>query len=94
MNPPSVDSPTAYMSDFWLVNAYYIRLKTVDIGYQLPAKALPFHLHNVRFYMSAYNLFTIDNYHKYQQDPEIATNTAGDAYINQCVVNFGVQVGF
>ena len=94
MNPTSVDSPTAYMSDFWLVNAYYIRLKTVDIGYQLPAKALPFHLHNVRFYMSAYNLFTIDNYHKYQQDPEIATNTAGDAYINQRVVNFGVQVGF
>ncbi|HWD89664.1 MAG TPA: TonB-dependent receptor [Mucilaginibacter sp.] len=94
MNPTSVDSPTAYMSDFWLINAYYIRLKTVDIGYQLPASALPFHLHNVRFYFSAYNLFTFDNYHKYQQDPEIATNTAGDAYINQRVMNLGVQVGF
>jgi TonB-linked SusC/RagA family outer membrane protein len=94
MNPTSVDSPTAYMSDFWLINAYYIRLKTVDIGYQVPANALPFHLHNVRFYFSAYNLFTFDNYHKYQQDPEIATNTAGDAYINQRVMNLGVQVGF
>jgi len=94
MNPTSVDSPTAYMSDFWLVNAFYIRLKTVDLGYQLPANALPFHLHNVRVYLSAYNLFTFDNYHKYQQDPEIATNTAGDAYINQRVMNLGVQVGF
>jgi TonB-linked SusC/RagA family outer membrane protein len=94
MNPTSVDSPTAYMSDFWLINAFYIRLKTVDIGYQVPVSALPFHLHNVRFYFSAYNLFTFDNYHKYQQDPEIATNTAGDAYINQRVMNLGVQVGF
>lgn len=94
MNPTSVDSPTAYMSDFWLVNAYYVRLKTVDIGYQVPAEDLPFHLQNVRFYFSAYNLFTFDNYHKYQQDPEIQTNTAGDAYINQRVMNLGVQVGF
>lgn len=94
MNPTSVDSPTAYMSDFWLVNAFYIRLKTVDIGYQVPAEKLPFHLQNVRFYFSAYNLLTFDNYHKYQQDPEIQTNTAGDAYINQRVMNLGVQVGF
>jgi hypothetical protein len=44
--------------------------------------------------MSAYNLFTWDNYNKYQQDPEISTNTAGDAYINQRVVNLGIQLGF
>jgi hypothetical protein len=44
--------------------------------------------------MSAYNLFTWNNYNKYQQDPEVSTNTAGDAYINQRVVNLGVQLGF
>jgi TonB-linked SusC/RagA family outer membrane protein len=92
--PATVDSPSAYPSDYWLINAYYIRLKTVDIGYQLPTKLLPFHVHNARIYMSAYNLITWDNYSKYQQDPEISTNTAGDAYINQRVVNFGIQVGF
>ncbi len=94
MNPTSVDSPTAYLSDFWLINAYYVRLKTVDVGYQLPTKALPFKLNNARVYVSAYNLFTFDNYRKYQQDPEISTNTAGDAYINQRVINLGVQIGF
>ena len=93
-NPTSVNSPTAYFSDYWLVNAYYIRLKTVDIGYQLPTKLLPFKINNARIYMSAYNLFTFDNYKKYQQDPEISTNTAGDAYINQRVINLGVQLGF
>ncbi|MGI4751435.1 MAG: SusC/RagA family TonB-linked outer membrane protein [Janthinobacterium lividum] len=94
MNPTSVDSPTAYLSDFWLVNAYYIRLKTVDVGYQLPSKSLPFKLNSARVYLSAYNLFTFDNYRKYQQDPEISTNTAGDAYINQRVINLGLQIGF
>jgi TonB-linked SusC/RagA family outer membrane protein len=93
-NPTSVNSPTAYFSDYWLVNAYYIRLKTIDIGYQLPNKLLPFKISNARVYMSAYNLFTWDNYNKYQQDPEISTNTAGDAYINQRVINLGIQLGF
>lgn len=94
VNPTSINSPSAYFSDYWLVNAYYIRLKTVDIGYQLPTKLLPFKINNARIYMSAYNLFTWDNYNKYQQDPEISTNTAGDAYINQRVINLGVQIGF
>jgi TonB-linked SusC/RagA family outer membrane protein len=92
--PGTVDSPSAYPSDYWLINAYYIRLKTVDIGYQLPTKLLPFHISNARLYISAYNLVTWDNYSKYQQDPEISSNTAGDAYINQRVVNLGVQLGF
>lgn len=29
-NPATISSSEAYMSDFWLVNAWYIRLKTVD----------------------------------------------------------------
>jgi TonB-linked SusC/RagA family outer membrane protein len=94
LNPTSVNSPTSYFSDYWLVDAYYIRLKTIDIGYQLPTKLLPFKINNARIYMSAYNLFTWDNYNKYQQDPEISTNTAGDAYINQRVINLGIQLGF
>jgi TonB-linked SusC/RagA family outer membrane protein len=93
-NPTSVNSPTAYFSDYWLINAYYIRLKTIDVGYQLPAKMLPFKINNARIYLSAYNLFTWDNFKKYQQDPEVATNTAGDAYINQRVINIGIQAGF
>ncbi|RCH55186.1 TonB-dependent receptor [Mucilaginibacter hurinus] len=92
--PTSINSPTSYPSNYWQVNARYIRLKTVDIGYQLPNSLLPFKLNNARIYMSGYNLFTWTNYNKYQQDPEIKTNTAGDAYINARVINLGLQVGF
>jgi TonB-linked SusC/RagA family outer membrane protein len=93
-NPATINSPTYYPSDYWLLNAYYVRLKTLDVGYQFPSKSLPFHLNNARIYLSAYNLFTWDNYTRYQQDPEIQTNTAGDAYINQRVINLGLQMGF
>jgi len=92
--PNTVNSPTFYPSDYWLVNAYYIRLKTLELRYVLPSKLLPFHLTAGSIYLSCYNLITWDNYDKYQQDPEISTNTVGDAYINQRVVNLGVQFGF
>lgn len=93
-NPSTVNSASTYMSDFWLINAWYIRLKTIDLGYQLPKKVLPKFVDNVRFYVNAYNLLTFTGYDKYQQDPEIKTNTAGDAYMNQRVVNLGVQLTF
>ena len=94
MQDGTINSASAYNSDFWLINAWYIRLKTVDLGYQLPKTALPKFLDNVRFYVNAYNLLTFTGYDKYQQDPEIKTNTAGDAYMNQRVVNLGVQLTF
>lgn len=93
-NATGVSSPTVYPSDFWLIDAHYVRLKTIDFGYQLPKKLLPFNISNARFYFSGYNLFTWTNFSLYQQDPEVASNTAGDAYLNQRVMNFGLQVGF
>lgn len=92
-NPTTINSASTYMSDFWLIDARYLRLKTVDMGYQLPSTLLPKGVNNARLYLSAYNLFTWTNYKKYQQDPEVASNTAGDAYFNQRVVNVGVQIG-
>ena len=92
-NPTTINSPSTYMSDFWLIDATYLRLKTVELGYQLPNKVLPFKINNARIYLSGYNLFTWTNYSLYQQDPEVTSNTAGDAYQNQRVVNLGIQIG-
>lgn len=90
----TINSPKTYPSDYWYVNAYYIRLKSLDIGYQLPTRLLPFHLRNARIYVSAYNLVTWDNFSRFQQDPEVQSGSVGDAYINQRVVNLGLQLGF
>lgn len=94
-NPTSINSPSSYMSDYWLIDAHYIRLKTVELSYQLPSKRLPFGINNARLYLSAYNLVTWTNVtKKYQSDPEVASNSAGDAYLMQRIVNFGFMVGF
>jgi hypothetical protein len=93
-NPTTINSPAAYMSDFWLIDATYLRLKTVEMGYQMPDRWLPFQVSNARIYLSGYNLFTWTNYSLYQQDPEVASNTPGDAYQNQRVINLGIQIGF
>lgn len=91
-NGNTVNSAQAYMSDFWLVDAWYIRLKTIDLSYDFPKKYTPRFLSGLRLYMNAYNLFTWTSYDKYQQDPEIKTNSAGDAYMNQRVINFGISL--
>ena len=93
--PATINSSEAYPSDYWLVNAFYVRLKTIDLSWQVPEKSLPSkYITGLRFYSNAYNLFTYTNFKKYQQDPEIKTNTAGDAYMNQRVINLGVQISF
>jgi TonB-linked SusC/RagA family outer membrane protein len=94
-NPTTINSPGAYNSDFWVINAHYIRLKTVELSYILPHRWLPLKINNSRVYLSAYNLVTWSNVSKkYQADPEVASNTAGDAYLAQRVVNVGLQIGF
>ena len=93
-NPSTVNSSEGYNSDFWLVDAWYVRLKTIDLSYFIPSSVMPKGIDNARLYVNAYNLFTKTNYDKYQQDPEISTNSAGDAYMNQKVINLGIQVTF
>jgi hypothetical protein len=56
-------------SDFNIVEMYYIRLKSLELGYSLPKKWLdPLRIHDLRVYVAGTNLFTIDP-HPYS-DPE------------------------
>ena len=51
------------MSDFWLINGAYFRLKNLTFGYTLPQKTLaPTKIEEVRFYGSVTNLFSVDHY--------------------------------
>lgn len=62
-------------SDFWMFNGRYFRLKSATLGYTLPSiltrKA---YLEKVRFYFSATDLFSIDNYPK-GWDPEMGVSS-------------------
>lgn len=49
-------------STYWLQDASYIRLKTLQLGYTIPSKALSkTPIEQLRLYFSAQNLFTIHN---------------------------------
>lgn len=77
------------MSDYWLINGSYFRLKNITLGYTLPEKIVNrIQLSNVRLWASASDLFSIDNFPK-GWDPESGLTS----YIAR-TFNFGVQVKF
>jgi TonB-linked SusC/RagA family outer membrane protein len=81
-------------SDFWLTNIRYLRLKTAELGYALPATvASKIKASQIRVYVNMSNLFSLDNVSKYQIDPEISA-TNGMVYPQQRVAMLGFNVSF
>ncbi|AKP53123.1 SusC/RagA family TonB-linked outer membrane protein [Cyclobacterium amurskyense] len=61
------------MSDFWMINGGYFRLKNISLGYTLPSSmAERLGMQNIRVYGNASDLLTIDNYPQ-GWDPEVST---------------------
>ena len=80
-------------SSLFLADASYIRMKSMEIGYSLPISFLrKIGFSKTRFYVQGLNLVTWDKLKKYDVDHE--TNTGGDWYPIQRVVNFGIDVTF
>lgn len=58
------------LSDFWLFNGGYFRLKNITLGYTIPQKITKKIMsNNIRFYVNASDVFTINKYPK-GWDPE------------------------
>jgi TonB-linked SusC/RagA family outer membrane protein len=88
------------MSDWWLHPADFIRLKSAELGYTLPAELLRrYRVKNLRLFVNGTNLYTISSW-KYW-DPELndagtssTTITRGGFYPNIKAYNFGARVTF
>ncbi|WP_046242792.1 SusC/RagA family TonB-linked outer membrane protein [Hymenobacter terrenus] len=77
--------PAATISDRFIENASYLRLKNLTLGYTLPKELLTYlHGKSLRFYVSAQNLVTWTNYTGF--DPEVSLN-------GQSLINKGVDLG-
>lgn len=80
------------LSDFWVRDASYLRLKNMEIGYTLNANLLKkIGIQKLRLFMNGYNLFTLD--HLGFIDPESKV-TNKNKYPNTRIYNFGVNVNF
>lgn len=62
------------MSDYWIINGGYLRLKNITLGYTLPSDMTKkVGLQRVRAYFSASDILTFDKFPK-GWDPEVAAN--------------------
>ena len=83
-------TPNTVTSDFWVLNASYLRVKNLQVGYNMPDKWLKsLRIKKARVYMSAENLLTFSNYRQ-GWDPEI--NSGGAYYPILRTVTFGVNL--
>lgn len=63
------------MSDYWLVNGAYFRIKNLTVGYTLKEAVLKkVGVQTLRFYVSANDLFAVHHFPKYW-DPELGTSS-------------------
>lgn len=77
------------VSQFHIENGSFLRLKTLSLGYTLPANVLSkLRMTNARIYFQAQNVFTITNYTG--ADPE----GLGYPYAMPRQYTFGIQFGF
>ena len=78
------------MSDYWLFNGRYVRLKNLTIGYTLPTELTKkASIDMVRFYVSGNDLFCISKY-PHGWDPEVSAT----GYPITSSVLLGVSVNF
>ncbi len=80
-------------SDFWVIDASYVRMKNIQVGYTLPsAWTKAAFIEKVRIYYSGQNLLTISDFNK-GFDPEAPV--AARAYYPQVKAHtFGLSVTF
>ena len=84
-------------SDFWLRDASYLRLKSLEVGYRFNGGLLnSFGSEYLRVYVSGYNLLTFSELMQDTSlDPEANAYAFGDgAYPIMKVYNVGVKLGF
>jgi TonB-linked SusC/RagA family outer membrane protein len=93
---PSSETETmdvsGYHSTFWLMDASFVRLKTLELSYNLPEKLLSkVNISSMRVFINGNNLFTIDKLKWY--DPE-GSSTGGDFYPQSKIFNLGLNISF
>lgn len=78
------------LSKPWMVDASYIRLKNVEIGYSFRIPGVP--VNSIRVYANGYNLLTFTSFKA--NDPEAQAGYGSTRYPMTRVYNFGLNVNF
>lgn len=87
---------SAEASTFWSVPGDYVRLKSVELSYQLPGKWIKgIGFSSARVYANGYDLLTWSrSFDRFQFDPEVVRGASTGIYPQQAIYNLGVNVSF
>lgn len=92
---PLLDTRTdvsGLQSSFWLRDARFVRLKTLELGYSVPSTILSrLNISDLRLYLNANNLLTFDKLKIY--DPE-GSDERGNFYPQNKIYNLGLSLTF
>jgi TonB-linked SusC/RagA family outer membrane protein len=65
----SLDNSFTYITDYWVEDVSFLRLKTLQLGYSIPQSALSkIGIGRLRIYVQASNVFTLTNYTNMEPD--------------------------
>jgi hypothetical protein len=83
-------------SDYWVRNASFLRLKTVELGYTLPRLwTQKIGLNDVRVYVSGQNLYSFNSFYKgWDPENEISTGNSPSFYPINAIYTFGFNFKF
>jgi len=81
-------------NDFWITNVRYLRLRNLEVGYNLPKPFISkVGISACRVYVNATNLYVLTNIKDLDVDPEISSN-GGLVYPPQRLFNAGFALSF
>jgi TonB-linked SusC/RagA family outer membrane protein len=84
----------ARRNDFWVTNVRYLRLRNMELAYNLPQSLLRrVRISKARVYVNGTNLMTFDNVKALEIDPEISSAN-GLVYPQQRLYNLGFNLTF
>jgi TonB-linked SusC/RagA family outer membrane protein len=88
----SNDTRNSVYADFWLKDASFLRLKSLQLSYTLPSNMFAkYGIAGVKVYVGGTNLFSFDSMKKYNRDPE-NNNITGVNYPQSRIFRLGLNI--
>lgn len=92
----NMNNTNLQVSDYWVRNASFLRLKNLQVGYSLPKSIVnKIGIQNLRIFVSGQNLLTFNSFYKgWDPENEIGTGDAPSYYPVNRIYSFGLNVKF
>lgn len=92
----NMNNTNLQVSDYWVRDASFLRLKNLQVGYTLPKSLVnKLGIQNLRVFVSGQNLLTFNSFYKgWDPENEIGTGDAPSYYPINRIYSFGLNVKF